>query len=143
MTRQLAKYVVEGSKESKHKVKKARDRLYKRLKRDGQPIGISKHMAEADMLTNLKARMGKTILYQPYQTSWHTMPVKSENPIFYYPHPVCITTQWAIRSQSKSERNKRDKSQSSFNFTLVIMGVLLTGCGNFPGMAHLSAFMEN
>ena len=62
---QLADYVEEGSKEYKHERKKAHDRLYKRLKRDGQPINIKKHEVEAEMLNNFRAKLGKPLQYQP------------------------------------------------------------------------------
>ena len=62
---QLADYVEEGSKEYRHERKKAHDRLYKRLKRDGQPINIKKHEVEAEMLNNFRAKMGKPLQYQP------------------------------------------------------------------------------
>ena len=45
--RQLAMYVKEGSREFRHETKKVRDRLYKRLKRDGQPIDIKKPEVQA------------------------------------------------------------------------------------------------
>ena len=86
VTKELAKYVVEGSKESKYEIKKARDRLYKRLKRDGQPIDIKRPDIEAEMLNYYKATRGPLQQYQlpspPHRTplpGWHTVVVKTEN----------------------------------------------------------------
>ena len=64
VARQLARYVVEGSKEWKDEVRRAKDRLYKRLKRRGEPTKITKHEIHAEMLhkfvqKNFRANMGR------------------------------------------------------------------------------------
>ena len=70
VARQLAQYVKEGSKEYRHETKKARDRLYKRLKRDGRPIDIKKHQVEAEMLNNFIAKLGHPEQYWPSHPHW-------------------------------------------------------------------------
>ena len=49
VTRQLSNYVLEGSKEWKHERRKANNRLYQRLKRNGQHIVYEKHKIRVDM----------------------------------------------------------------------------------------------
>ena len=55
---QLSDYVKVGSKELKHKWKKANDRLYKRQKRQGQLNNIQRQEVEEKMLSSLRAGGG-------------------------------------------------------------------------------------
>ena len=48
--------MVEDSEDWKHEKKKANDRLYKRQKRDSQPMVYGKHDIRVEMLVNLKAK---------------------------------------------------------------------------------------
>ena len=54
VTRQLSNYVLEGSKEWKNERRKANNRLYQRLKRNGRHIFYGEHEIRVDMLVKLK-----------------------------------------------------------------------------------------
>ena len=73
-------HVEPGTQQYKHEAKKARDRLYKRLKRDQQSTDdISEHQVEVEMLTYMTAKEQGKSGQQPYIPDYSSLgPVRQE-----------------------------------------------------------------
>ena len=75
VTRQLSNYVLEGSKEWKHERRKANNRLYQRLKRNGQHIVYEEHEIRVDMWVKHKDKAEAKKAWLLPTGCWARLPV--------------------------------------------------------------------